>query len=245
MKYWDKAWSLVDGCTPVSPACKNCWLAGMEYRFSKKKVIATVCKATGGNPYFIGEVTIREDRLDLPLKTKKPTTWAIWSDLFHEKVPNSFIHDVFLTMASRSIHKFLVLTKRPQRMNQFVNKCIHPDRYSLFNHVYLATTIENQETADLRLPYIKDLPFKTFLSVEPMLSPIKIPPSILKRQRVVIAGCESGPGARETKWEWLEDLREQCVEVGVPYWIKQVRIGSKLVFDYHRSTIKREDLWKK
>ena len=67
MKYWDKAWSLVSQCTPVSPACDNCWLRAMDARFGKA---------------WKGDVITNENRLDIPLKIKKPTTFAIWSDLF-------------------------------------------------------------------------------------------------------------------------------------------------------------------
>lgn len=71
MKYWTKAWSLIDGCTPVSPACENCWLEAMGERFQNI-----------GKANFNGGVVIRKDRLEIPLKIKKPTTFAIWSDLF-------------------------------------------------------------------------------------------------------------------------------------------------------------------
>ena len=75
-RYWDKPWSLVDGCTRVSPACDNCWLKAMDHRFHRDI-------DEDGNPHDL-PVRFRADRLDIPLKTKKPTVFAVWSDLFWE-----------------------------------------------------------------------------------------------------------------------------------------------------------------
>ena len=78
MKYWQCSLTLVEGCTPVSAGCDNCWSAGAWHRFKRG--------LTDDKGKFTGEVVIRESRLDLPLKTKNPTVWAVWNDLFHENV---------------------------------------------------------------------------------------------------------------------------------------------------------------
>ena len=90
-RYWDKAWSLVDGCTPVSEACDHCWLEAMNSRFKK---------------WVPGTVMPRVDRLDIPLKTRKPTVFAIWSDLFHEDVPDEFIDEAHRIMLDNSRHTY-------------------------------------------------------------------------------------------------------------------------------------------
>ena len=68
-RWWDFGWKLVEGCTPVSPACKNCWSLAMEKRFRKENRVV-----------FHGE------RLEKPFKRKKPASYTIWNDLFHESV---------------------------------------------------------------------------------------------------------------------------------------------------------------
>lgn len=62
MKYWDRAWSLVEGCTPVSEACKNCWLASMHHRF-REGVLTT------RDGEFTGDIELMHDRLDIPLRS--------------------------------------------------------------------------------------------------------------------------------------------------------------------------------
>lgn len=129
MKYWDKAWSLVEGCTPVSPACENCWLAGMAHRFHRHTFDG---KLTDDKGVFNGTVITHTGRLDIPLKRKKPTVYALWSDLFHEKVPDEFIYKAITVMiqpidgwgSGKKIdrHTFLLLTKRPERMAKFIAK---------------------------------------------------------------------------------------------------------------------------
>ncbi len=82
-KYWTRALSLVEGCTPVSEGCTHCWLAGIEYRFDK---VPGILKVENGvrKSVFNGNVIFREDRLDIPMKIKTPQVFAVWSDLFWE-----------------------------------------------------------------------------------------------------------------------------------------------------------------
>ncbi|MFX1512058.1 MAG: DUF5131 family protein, partial [Promethearchaeota archaeon] len=102
--YWDRALSLVEGCTPVSPACDHCWAAaatGMRACQKNPKIRARyegLTKKVQSGPRFTGEIRIIEDDLEKPLRVKKPTVWAVWNDLFHPDVPFSFIDYAFYTM---------------------------------------------------------------------------------------------------------------------------------------------------
>lgn len=232
-RYWDKPWSLVDGCTPVSAACDHCWLAGIEHRFRDSKPLppdgcSTPLTIDGR---FNGIIKIREDRLSIPLRTRKQTIFAIWSDLFHEKVPNSFIQAAYLTMAkTRLKHTFLVLTKRPARLAQ---AWPHPSKEWPHINIWHGTTIENQQTADERIPHLLNVPGKRFLSIEPLLGSINLFDGVpgvfgtLKHRpylgniHAVICGGESGHGARPMHPDWVRSLRDQCATEGVPFFFKQ------------------------
>lgn len=111
-RFWNKAWSLVDGCTPVSRGCQNCWLANMARRFSPE--------LTNFQGMFNSVVVARQDRLDLPLHRRKPTAYAVWSDLFHEEVPDDFRSRALTVMALSPRHRFIVVTKRPQVAVQYL-----------------------------------------------------------------------------------------------------------------------------
>ncbi len=223
-KYWDRAWSLVDGCTPVSEACDNCWLAAMELRFNKCSGLLQVIDGVR-QPRFSGHIICREDRLDIPLKTRKPTVWAIWSDLFHEKVPFKFIDAVFTVMKLQPHHTFLALTKRTFRAQHYIFGDKTPD------NIYIGTTVENQEQADRRIPHLLQVPGNKFLSIEPMLGPIDLTNICITAGEgdvrpwcdidSVILGGESGHGARPMHPDWVRSVREQCQAAGVPFFFKQ------------------------
>lgn len=176
--WWNKAWSLVDGCTPVSEACDHCWLASIDYRFSKGHA-----SAIDGRAYFHGGIVARIDRLTQTLKTKKPTIWAVWSDLFHEHITFEYVLKAFAQMQKCNKHIYLVLTKRPDRLVEFlVHWGLMPDPITGFTgsgelvpeNIYLGTTVENQRAADERIPHLLKVPGKRFLSMEPLLGPVNL-----------------------------------------------------------------------
>ena len=101
-RWWDFGWQLIEGCTPVSAACDNCWSLAKEKRFRKE---------TG--------VIFHEERLERPTKRKKPASYAIWNDLFHEDVSFEWIDKVVAIIAMCPQHTFQVLTKRPERMREY------------------------------------------------------------------------------------------------------------------------------
>ena len=231
-KYWDKAWSLVEGCTPVSEACDNCWLAAMAFRFPQQgqSHFAIACKVTGQSPRFIGNVTTRPDRLEIPLKVKKPTVWAIWSDLFHEKVPNEFINKTFMVMDACRQHTFLILTKRPKGIPIWLKNFYGDNTVQISKHIWLGVTVEKQQRADERISELLKVGGKKFLSLEPLLGPINLISDI----NWVVVGAESGPHRRECKIEWIESIVEQCKSCGLPVFVKQIHLNGKLVKDINQ-----------
>lgn len=203
-RYWDLPWSLVSSCTRCSPGCENCWSLAMEKRFHKGEE---------------GKVVVHPERLEIPLKRKKPTVFAVWNDLFHDDVPRCFQERAFCVMGDITQHTFLVLTKRPEIMKDFVIWFSDIYQYEK-SSIWLGTTIENQEQADKRIPILLQIPAaKRFVSIEPMLSAISKP--YLKNIDWVVLGGETGPHARPCEPGWIRGVRDQCREAGVPFFFKR------------------------
>jgi protein gp37 len=189
---------------------------------------------------FCDDIICREDNLDLPLHTKKPTVWAIWNDLFHADVPDDFRDRAYAVMALCPQHTFLVLTKRAAGMAEYF-ELMGAERRMMFSvypasNVWHGVTVENQEQADARIPHLLTVPGKRFLSLEPMLGPIGMwwygwKVSTYHRHGIKIAdgpiihavllGGESGRYARPMNPDWARDVRDQCAAAGVPYFHKQ------------------------
>lgn len=218
-RYWDLPWSLVDGCTPCSPGCDHCWSLAMEKRFHREGRRMMIHDGTGERKMV--DITTHPERLDIPVKRRKPTVYAVWNDLMHKDVPSSFIGKTFATIASCQRHTFLILTKRPERMIPFV----WPD------NVWSGLTVCNQEEADEKIPVFLKVPGKKFLSIEPMLEAIDLTPpnqrgtncnqdDWLEGIDLIIVGGETGPGARPMHPDWVRSVRDRCVrrtDMGRPW----------------------------
>lgn len=147
IEWADATWNPVTGCTKVSEGCDHCYAATIAHRFA------------GTRAYPNGfEVTLRPERLDQPLRWKRPRRIFVnsMSDLFHKDVPDEYIARVFAVMALAQQHTFQVLTKRPGRMRSFVQDNCRCGRHGAMAHLRSAMMwAVSQANAD-RIPGVPD-----------------------------------------------------------------------------------------
>ncbi|MBC7965537.1 MAG: phage Gp37/Gp68 family protein [Fuerstia sp.] len=204
---WTEAtWNPVTGCTKISPGCKFCYAERMAHRL----------QAMGQERYRNAfKLTLQPEAIEAPLHWRKPRVIFVnsMSDLFHVDVPLEYIKRCFAVMEQASQHTFQILTKRPERVADICDELPWPA------NVWMGTSVENVDYV-WRVVALSEVPAKTrFLSVEPLLGPIpKLP---LDDMHWVIAGGESGPGARPMDIEWVREIRDQCVSENVPFFFKQ------------------------
>ena len=220
---WTEAtWNPVTGCTKVSPGCAYCYAERITRRHK-------------GAPFLPDRTIVqpRSDRLNWPLKWKQPRLifTSSMTDIFHEAVDFEFILRVVDVMRAASWHTFQVLTKRPQRMKEFV------DRFGpLPENAWLGTSVENQRWAEIRLPQLVSVPAPVrFVSCEPLLGPLNLAPWLGRGLDWVIVGGESGgPMTRrlveksalgwtpkEDSLIWSRSIRDDCAASGTPFFFKQ------------------------
>lgn len=207
IEWTEKTWNPTAGCSKVSSGCKNCYAETMAIRL----------KAMGVAGYENGfEFSIVPHRLNEPLKRMKPTVYFVnsMSDLFHEKMPESYLDKIFDVIANTPRHTYQILTKRAGRMNKYLVKRKIPE------NIWLGVTVENKNEGMSRIDKLRDLKAKVrFLSVEPLLEDLgKIN---LKNIDWVIVGGESGPKARPMEKEWVINIKDQCEKNNIAFFFKQ------------------------
>ena len=105
-------------------------------------------------------------------------------------------------------------------------------------NLHLGVTCENQRTADERIPVLLQIPAAVrFLSLEPLLEDIRLNPINFHYKGFinwVIIGCESGPGRRPCKLEWVRNIVDQCKAAGVPVFVKQLDINGVVEHDINK-----------
>lgn len=221
IEWTDATWNPVTGCTRVSRGCDNCYAATLAGRLlrnqylSREPVVAT--DISRRDPFA---VRLWPERLDDPGGWAAPRLIFVnsMSDLFHVDIPDEFVRAVFETMLTVDRHTYQVLTKRPGRVLRFFEKNEDLFDGSIPGHIWIGTSVEDQDAA-FRVDQLRRVPADIrFLSCEPLLGPLTLD---LTDIHWVIAGGESGPVRRPVDPSWVRSIRDQCVRTHVPFFFKQ------------------------
>ena len=281
IEWTDATWNPITGCSVVSAGCKHCYamkLAGTRLKHDPSR--AGLTRETSAGPVWTGEVRFNEKWLDQPLRWTRPRRIFVCAhgDLFHEGVQDEWIDRVFAIMASSPQHTFQVLTKRPDRMLEYLTDVVatehrwesaytrirdlqfrrgigsRPGEVNVDNdvsqgrwplpNVWLGVSVEDQAAVDARIPLLLKTPAAVrWISAEPLLGPVDLMATdyltaklgaypfkgIASEHRTklahmldwVVAGGESGAGARPMHSAWVRSLRDQCAAAGVAFLFKQ------------------------
>ena len=210
IEWTDATWNPVTGCTKITRGCDNCYAARFAERW----------RGVPGHPYEQGfDLRLWPSRLDQPERWRKPRMIFVnsMSDLFHKRVPRGFVDDVFDRMETTDRHVYQVLTKRSSRMRDYLRR-----RYpggAAPEHIWCGVSVEDRAGA-ARIRHLQAAPATIrFLSIEPLIGPVG--DIDLGGISWVIVGGESGPNARELRFEWVRDIRDRCASEGVPFFFKQ------------------------
>ncbi|MEX2621558.1 MAG: phage Gp37/Gp68 family protein [Egibacteraceae bacterium] len=206
---WTEAtWNPVTGCTKVSAGCDNCYAETFAERW----------RGIPGHPYEQGfDLRFWPERLDQPLRWKRPRVIFVnsMSDLFHQRVPASYVDRVLDTIRATPHHTYQVLTKRPGKMASVMRQ-LQPEP---LDNLWLGTSVEDDDHVS-RVDHVRATPAAVrFLSLEPLLGPV--PSLALTGIDWVIVGGESGPGHRPIDAGWVRDIRDRCNDAGVAFFFKQ------------------------
>lgn len=207
IEWTEETWNPVTGCSKVSAGCDNCYAEVMARRLH-------AMRASGYENGF--ELSLMHDRLQQPLRRKKPTRYFVnsMSDLFHEEVPDSFIDEVFSVIRQTPYHTYQILTKRSLRLVEYFGSDPLP------SNVWLGVTVEDQVSGLPRIDHLRRVNATVrFLSVEPLLEDLGVVD--LGDIHWVIVGGESGPNARPMDEKWVLSIKEQCEIYGSAFFFKQ------------------------
>jgi protein gp37 len=221
-------WNPWHGCQKISPGCQNCYVYRIDASFEKD---ASVVKKT-----VDFNLPLRKSRNgEFKLTVGEIVYTCFSSDFFIEEADNWRI-DAWQMIRFRQDLHFLIITKRIDRFK--IN--LPEDWGDGYENVTICSTCENQDRTNYRLPILLSLPIRhKAIICEPLLGKVDLSLWLTSAIESVTVGGESGVNARICDFEWVKDIRNQCVDKNIPFYFKQT--GARFVKDGRLYNIKRQD----
>ncbi len=221
IEWCDSTWNPVTGCLHD---CEYCYARKMAVRFGREDLdrseesqngLHCIYNRVERNPYpYLFEPTFHAYRLDEPQKWKNPRTIFVCSmaDLFGEWVPDEWIEQVFAACEKAPQHKYLFLTKNPQRYIELADNGKLPNN----ENMWYGTSVTN-----FNVSYFHSFStYNTFLSVEPLLTPLNL--TIFEDIKWIIIGAETGNRKDKVipQKNWIADICEAADITRIPIFMK-------------------------
>ena len=203
-------WNPWHGCRRISPGCANCYVYRIDARHGRdaSRVVKTADF----------DLPVRRDRSGEWKIPDGTLVWTCFSSDFLLKEADAWRPEAWEMMRARPGLRFMFITKRIDRLEA----CLPDGWGDGWENVWMGCTCEDQRMADFRLPFFRAAPIaRRTIACEPLLGPVDLSRHLGKWCAGVIAGGESGPGARLCRYDWVLGLRRQCLEAGVPFRFKQ------------------------
>jgi protein gp37 len=208
------------GCQKISPACDRCYAEAQAHRWGHELWGKYADRRQMSESHWRKPLVWNEDAEKEGVS--RLVFCASMADVFEDRqdlyVPRARLWEL---IAETWHLDWLLLTKRPENIDVMM-----PFRWqqSAPLNVWVGATAENQKLYHERVAHLAGLPFDAFLSLEPLLEPIDLQPEVADFGRIkwVIVGGETGPGARPMDPDWAREIRDQCAEYGVAFFMKQM-----------------------
>lgn len=223
-------WNPWHGCTKISDGCRYCYVYRQDEMYGSC-IGSSVCRRTGnfGLPVKRG----RDGSYKIPSGT---LVFTCFTSDFLLSDADEWRAECWQMMKERSDCLFYFFTKRIDRLETLLPS----DWGGGYDNVMIGCTVENQRMADYRLPIFKALPIKhKGIIAAPLLGALDISEYLDETIMEVSVGGESGYNARVCNYDWILDLRRQCVEHDVPFLFHQT--GAHFIKDGKLYNIKRCD----
>ena len=203
------------GCTRVSEACKNCYAEAWSKRVGQKVWGPKAERRFFGDNHWLEPIKWNDAAKH---DQRRRVFCASMADVFEDRRDlDPWREKLWSLIEITPQLDWLLLTKRPELVTRLV-----PWNDDWPQNVWLGTTVEDQDSAEVKLPHLSRLPAAVrFISAEPLLGPLNVDAWLGSTIDWVITGGESGPKARPSSPSWFRDLLAKCVAAGVPFHFKQ------------------------
>ncbi|MDD3453000.1 MAG: DUF5131 family protein [Bacilli bacterium] len=222
-------WNPWRGCKKCSDGCKYCYIhkGDIKKNIDTNQIVQTTDFYKPIQKLKNGEYKIKSGLIYLGFST----------DFLIEEA-DQWRNECWQMIKKRSDLKFLFLTKRIERFAQ----CIPSDWEDGYDNVIVCCTIENQKNADYKLSIFDNLPIKhKCITVQPLLENIDIE-KYLDDIELVIVGGESDYNARPLDYDWVLNIRNQCINKNVNFEFRQC--GTHFIKDNKMYYLKTSELCK-